>query len=77
MLRGFTNSYTEGLTAQIVLFDKFLLQVSLSWVYRTCMREREREKERESARERERERKRKTERDRDCSKTLIQTVINC
>ena len=56
MLRGFTNSYTEGLTAQIVLFDKFLLQVSLSWVYRTCMRERERESEKERERHRERER---------------------
>ena len=56
MLRGFTNSYTEGLTAQIVLFDKFLLQVSLSWVYRTCMREREREKERARKKEKDTER---------------------
>ena len=56
MLRGFTNSYTEGLTAQIVLFDKFLLQVSLSWVYKTCMRERERKREREKKRKTQRER---------------------
>lgn len=55
MLRGFTNSYTEGLTAQIVLFDKFLLQVSLSWVYRTCMREREKERARKKEKDRERE----------------------
>ena len=62
MLRGFTNSYTEGLTAQIVLFDKFLLQVSLSWVYRDLnMYEREREKERAS----EKERVRKKEKDRE------------
>ena len=62
MLRGFTNSYTEGLTAQIVLFDKFLLQVSLSWVYRTCMRERERERERarKRARKKEKDRERET-----------------
>ena len=63
MLRGFTNSYTEGLTAQIVLFDKFLLQVSLSWVYRTCMRERERERERESEKERARKKEKDTERE--------------
>ena len=61
MLRGFTNSYTEGLTAQIVLFDKFLLQVSLSWVYRTCMREREREREREKERARKKEKDRERE----------------
>ena len=57
MLRGFTNSYTEGLTAQIVLFDKFLLQVSLSWVYRfEHVWEREREKERARKKEKDRER---------------------